>query len=1734
MDSGVGMGLQSTAKKKRKSDEIEVRREQLKRRRQEAMATLALIEIEEKKLMDFTNAERVIETEANVDEDDKSCKSDENTLTDFEGEMSVLADEIYDLPDIPSTGNQTKTSWDESGQEFDDENLLEETSHRRDTVEKKSGTDTASISVFADKMAQLLSRQGEDNKLPKFNGNPASWPLFYSSYIRTTKSGGYKGDENVLRLQKCLEGDARDAVISLLARPDKADKIIEILKRKFGGDERVARSAIEKARAVPGPKSTDGQTFIKFASAVENLVLALDGIDDNSYLQDRRLLNEFEEKLPLNLKWMWLSHITHNEKARLPEFSEWLAGISKVTADRPKSDRDERTSTTKEFRKTRQVGSVSTKKPSTCSRCAEAHRLEDCPSFKKMSTDERFKFVRTNGLCIRCLKSGHKIRECRMVKQCQVPECTRTHHFLLHVDIKPSKVVTSEIKRDEKVDDLDKAKQVAVCGSNETLLRIIPVTVSNHTGKSLNILALLDSGSAITMMHQEVAEYLELDGPSIGLAIEWVDGTVVTDKNAKVVDFNIKGISERDRKWLIKDAYVVTHLDLRPAELDVVKLKKQYPYLKSIPIPSFKKEKPLLIIGEDNVKLTVPGEVIEGRRNRQPLACRTQLGWVVSGSDGCRNRKPVVACVTERLISLVESTSSTENFGVMAPTAQSGARADKKALDSMQQTVVRKEGRFEVGLLWKKDQVNMPPSRAMAMKRLYYVEKKMVLDSQYAEAYCRKMEEYISKKYLVPVTNEDQRLETGQTWYLPHFGVTNPSKPGKLRIVMDAAAKSEGVSLNTELLKGPDQLTSLTEVLLKFRRGNYAFTGDIEQMFHQVLVRELDQNYQRVLWRGRDNRAPIQEYKMRVLIFGASCSPALAAYVKNKNAEEFRSDFPEAYEAITERHYVDDWLESCDDTDQAKKLIEQVIKIHSKGGFVIRNFIASDQTILSDVPKDLCSSSPTLDLNSDEQFEKVLGIWWDPKEDVLTFRTTFSRIPGTLMSGDKIPTRREILQIVMSIYDPFGMLVHLTVGGKMIMQKVCNKGVDWSEEIDEITHKEWKKWVVGLSMIYQVRVPRCFATKDVREQQVQLHIFCDASSSAFAAVAYLRFGDDQIHVTFVMGKSRLAPPSKTLTIPRLELQAAVLGSRLACTVRQQVGIKINKTYLWSDSRTVLSWIQTDPKKFQDFVGHRVSEINNLTQEDEWKWVPTKLNVADEATRFDLPTDLTPESRWFKGPDFLSHKEASWPTIESSSIVPIAVVQAEEVVIDEKPENNRLIDFNSFSSFWRMIRSMAYVLRFANRVRKTRTMTNFLTVNELNQARNLLISQSQAESFSSEIEILKKGKPLTRGGRLSRLTPEIDSNGLIRMKGRLEKLALRELPNYNNPLILCGKNKFTKLFLEEEHKRLGHVGSRYILAEMRPLYHVIGGRRTLKWIEAHCVFCQKRRAKTIQPMMGQLPLARLDVYQHPFTNTGLDFFGPIDTKLNRSRVKRYGAIFTCLTTRADHLEVCESLTTDSCIMAIHRFVSRRGSPVKIISDNGTNFKGAKRELKEALKEIDQDRIGVDLSKRNIEWEYNPPSAPHMGGAWERLIRSVKRSLEATLKASVPTPEILVTAFAEVESILNGRPLMVLTDNDELLTPNHFLLLRQATYQAPGKFSDDDLVLRKQWRASQRLADIFWTHWVNDYLPVLALRPKWWSNDRQIQVNDLVVIIDNKHDRNSWRRGKIVKIYPGSDGVVRVVD
>jgi transposase InsO family protein len=290
-------------------------------------------------------------------------------------------------------------------------------------------------------------------------------------------------------------------------------------------------------------------------------------------------------------------------------------------------------------------------------------------------------------------------------------------------------------------------------------------------------------------------------------------------------------------------------------------------------------------------------------------------------------------------------------------------------------------------------------------------------------------------------------------------------------------------------------------------------------------------------------------------------------------------------------------------------------------------------------------------------------------------------------------------------------------------------------------------------------------------------------------------------------------------------------------------------------------------------------------------------------------------------------------------------------------------------------------------------------------------------------------------------------------------------------------------------------------------------------------------------MGQLPDFRLERSVRPFAVTGVDYFGPMEVKIGRRREKRYGALFTCMNTRAVHLELAESLDTDAAIMAIRRFVARRGCPSKMLSDNGTNFHGADNEMKKAIKELDTEKMQAEFAAKGMEWQFNPPSAPHMGGCWERLVQSVKKALKATLKEMVPKEAVLQTLLVEAENIVNSRPLTHVSvdpDDPESLTPNHFLIGSSSGNAAPGKFVEMDLCLRKQWRIAQRLVDRFWKRWVQEYLPTLTRRTKWFRRTAPVKIGDLVFIADGNLPRNQWPRGLVVGTSPDKEGQVRVAE
>ncbi|XP_071504209.1 uncharacterized protein [Diadema antillarum] len=385
--------------------------------------------------------------------------------------------------------------------------------------------------------------------------------------------------------------------------------------------------------------------------------------------------------------------------------------------------------------------------------------------------------------------------------------------------------------------------------------------------------------------------------------------------------------------------------------------------------------------------------------------------------------------------------------------------------------------------------------------------------------------------------------------------------------------------------------------------------------------------------------------------------------------------------------------------------------------------------------------------------------------------------------------------------------------------------------------------------------------------------------------------------------------------------------------------------------------------------------------------------------------------------------------------------------------------------------------------------------------------------------------------MSKLNP-ILVDGIIRVGGRLENAPLDD--ETKHPIILPSDHHVTKLLIVHHHHLVGHSGAGMTWTALREKYWVLKGGATVRKVIGKCFSCKRRNAKKMEQFMADLPSSRVTPDKPPFSYVGIDYFGPIMVKQGRSRVKRYGCLFTCLNCRAVHLEVANTLDTDSFINALRRFISRRGKPSKIISDNGSNFRGAERELRENLESLSQTRVTNFLAEQGIDWNFNTPTASHMGGVWERMVRSVRKILTCLLGQQIVNDEVLSTLMAEVESILNARPLTQLNldpNDDEPLTPNHLLIMRKGSSLPPGVFDQKDAYGRRRWRQVQYLASVFWKRWQREYLLLLQERQKWNAPRRNLAVNDLVLVADEITPRGQWPLGKVVEVYPGKDGHVR---
>ncbi|XP_022778085.1 uncharacterized protein LOC111319602 [Stylophora pistillata] len=405
----------------------------------------------------------------------------------------------------------------------------------------------------------------------------------------------------------------------------------------------------------------------------------------------------------------------------------------------------------------------------------------------------------------------------------------------------------------------------------------------------------------------------------------------------------------------------------------------------------------------------------------------------------------------------------------------------------------------------------------------------------------------------------------------------------------------------------------------------------------------------------------------------------------------------------------------------------------------------------------------------------------------------------------------------------------------------------------------------------------------------------------------------------------------------------------------------------------------------------------------------------------------------------------------------------------------------------------------------------LEVQEIKNAKLMSIESAQGEVFSADICNLSGGKPVGMKGRLRTLTPFLDESDILRVGGRIDRPAV--CYDVKHPIIIPQDHQLCCLVIIDCHKKLNHEGTEHVPNEFRLLYWIPHSRSTVRKVLNNCSLCKRRTIKPQPPLMASLPKDRLQVAA-PFSKIGVDYFGPTMVKYSRKQEKHYGCLFTCLVTRAVHLEVAKSLETDSFIKALKRFIARSGPPSDIYSDNGTNFVGADRELKRSLEEWNQSQISDYLSQKDIQWHFNPPASPHFGAIWERLVQSCKKALKMVLHGQVVTDEVLETAFVETEALVNSRPLTEVSSDSgfEAITPNHFLISRANPVLLCGVFSDKEISSKKLWRQVQVMVDQVWRRWLKEYLPTLTERKRWNLPSYNLGVGDLVLVLDEKTQRS----------------------
>lgn len=1568
--------------------------------------------------------------------------------------------------------------------------------------------------------------------LPSFNGNYTEWQSFHDLFMALVHNNdSLEAVQKMHYLKGSLLGEAELLLRQFSITGENYEEAWLILKKRYSNKRYIANSIFKKffaQRAIPQESATALRqlldTSVECMSALKNI-----GLPTTQW--DAIINFVIISKLDPGTHKQWEEVISGDDTDDIPDFNRLKSFLE--TRFRTLEMIEPANKPYKPIKpKTYHVTAASELK---CTFCKENHYIFNCKQFVKKPIEERYKFVQNNNLCFNCLVPNHTVFKCKQKTMCQI--CRRRHHSLLHRDKQQTseETLTSEETNNHKED----TKQPIVTAhtasitqpSYDILLATALVDVTSRSGQSHVFRALIDQGSEASFVTTRVVEMLNLKKTKISGEVSGV-GESNRLSIRHMVGLQVK--SRYDTNFSINvNAFVLKSLTRRLPAKEIRGY--SWPQLSDIKLadPTFSIPGRIdILLGAD-----VFGQIIDSGFMRGPgnvVAQYTHLGWILSGDINASFN------VSQHITSLHITRQVEEDNNLLKKfweveselyTKQSmWTKEEERCEEIYQNTTTRDaDGRYIVELPLKhsvEDTVKAcGDTKQQAIVRLKQLERKFERNENLKTEYTKVIHEYLELGHMREAEIED----VSEAVYLAHHAVIREDKDtSKVRPVFDASARgSNGCSLNSSMMIGPTIQSDLRSLIIRWRQHKICIVGDIVKMYHQVKMSNKHTDLQRIVWRdniGKD----IKCYQLLTVTFGTAAAPYLAVRTLHRLADDEEHRYPRGAAVVKKCFYMDDLMTGHEDVTELKTICHEIKNLLKAGGFQMQKWSSNSEELLKALQHDVKNPEPVKDIKEIklDKIIKILGLTWDRKDD--TFKISVN-LPETR----KPITKRGILSDVASLFDPFGWLSPVVILAKIMIQKLWLCSLGWDDELPSELVDEWVNYKNELHELQTVKMPRWIKTTS-RCKDIQLHGFSDASSLALAAVVYVRVmnEDEEIQVTMLASKTRVAP-LKQLTIPRLELCAAVMLAKLLNELAGLLKIPMNGVYAWTDSMVVLSWLQSQPSRWQLFVGNRVSDIIQQIDNDRWRHVPSAENPADLASRGIKASELATNRLWWTGPDWLKFKDTEYTNI---SIIPQTDLETKKsfhTICHDKPVWER------FSTMSKMKRVLAHCKRFID-FKNKQNRKDILTITEMNEIEEKCIRYYQNLVYSEEIEDLKKNGRVKKRSSIISLTPYLDKHDLLRVGGRLSKSDLPD--DSKHPIIIPNKLHVTKLIITEAHTRTLHGTILQTMTYIRSKYWIIGIKAAVRHFARNCTVCIKDKAITKQQLMGQLPASR--VTQHrAFYNSGVDYAGPVHLRTSKGRghtsTKGYICLFVCMGTRAIHLEAVTDLTAQAFIAAFRRFVARRGYCAHLWSDNGTNFVGADKELRNLFKKSTNNvakEIADQLVNDGTTWHFIPPRAPNFGGLWEAGVRAAKRHLMRVNGTSKLTYEEMTTLLAQVEACLNSRPLCQLDETVETLnplTPGHFLVGEPLISIPDTRYDQKNTSLLSRWQLIQKQTQDFWRRWQSEYLNTMQQRHKWQNVVPSPCVGDVIIVKEEDLPPAKWLLGRVTALHPGSDNLVRVV-